>query len=98
MMSPKFNPDYYILGRPLESGMFTLDPGGMGLGFVYAEDIPSMYNELIDLKRSFVDNGMPSSPDLVYQITYPELIEAYDELIILYKEAKEANCGLLMAF
>ncbi|OAB38857.1 hypothetical protein [Paenibacillus glacialis] len=98
MVSPKFHPDYYILGRQLESGGFTLNPGGMGLGFVYADDIPSMYNELIDLKQKFIDNGMPSSNDLVYQITFPELIEAYDELIILYKEAKEAKCGLLMTF
>ncbi|WP_025699913.1 hypothetical protein [Paenibacillus durus] len=98
MMSTKFHPDYYILGRPLESELFKLDPGGMGLGFVYAEDISSMYNELIDLKQLLINNSLPSSNDLVYHITFPELIEAYDELIMLYKEAKEANCGLLMTF
>lgn len=93
----KFDPNYYILGRPLESEMFILDPGGMGLGFVYAEDVPSMYNELLELKRNLISNGLPSN-DLVYHASFSELIEAYDELVILYKDATEAKRGLLMTF
>ncbi|MBC2582910.1 hypothetical protein [Clostridium sp. DJ247] len=98
MLSTNFDPDYYILGRTLESEMFRLDPSGMGLGFVYAEDIYIMHNELINLKQSFIDNGMPQLNDVIYDITFSELIEAYEELILLYKQAEEINYGLLMTF
>lgn len=42
----KFEAEYYILGQAFKSDKFILDPGGIGLGFVYAEDIEDMYNYL----------------------------------------------------
>ncbi|WBL45591.1 hypothetical protein LOR37_12875 [Clostridium estertheticum] len=98
MLSTTFEPDYYILGHTLESEIFKLDPGGMGIGFIYAEDIAVMHNELINLKQSFIDNGMPKLEDVVYEIAFPELIEAYEELILIYNQAEEINCGLLITF
>lgn len=98
MLPTSFEPYYYVLGRALESKMFQLNPGGMGLGFVYAEDISSIYNELVNLKQNLIDAGMPQSSDVIYDITLAELIEAYDELISLYKKAQEINQGLLMTF
>lgn len=53
----KFNSDYYILGNTLETEIFKLDPGGMGLGFINAEDIPKMYNELNNLKEDFIEKS-----------------------------------------
>ncbi|OBY76343.1 hypothetical protein BBG47_27705 [Paenibacillus sp. KS1] len=98
VMSTRFHPEYYILGRALKSGAFRLDPGGMGMGFVYAEDIPFICNELIHLKRNLSINGLPLSNDVIYETPIDELIEAYDELIRIYEEANAAKCGLLMTF
>lgn len=97
-MSPSFDPDYSILGCPIQSESFTLDPGGMGLGLVHSEDVPSIYNELVQLKGSLANGNLPPLHGVIYPSTLVEITEAYDVLISLYKDAKRENCGLLMTF
>ncbi|MNI77293.1 hypothetical protein D3C73_1335750 [compost metagenome] len=80
------------------SGEFELDPGRMGLGFIDAGDIPSMHQELLKLKQTLVDDGVPSSSEEEEELDMEELIEAYEELVSLYSEANEAKQGLLMTF
>jgi hypothetical protein len=87
----KFNNEYYILGKSLDSENFTLDPGRMGLGFIDSQQISSIHKELITLKQNFINIFETESLD-------KEVIQAYEELIEIYEEAKESNCGLLMTF
>lgn len=87
----KFNSEYYILGESLKSENFNLDPGRMGLGFVNSKDICCIHRELISLKQNFIEICETENFD-------EEIISAYDELIEIYEEAKESNCGLLMTF
>lgn len=87
----KFNNEYYILGKSLDSENFTLDPGRMGLGFIESQQISSIHKELISLKQNFINIFETESLD-------KEVIQAYEELIEIYEEAKESNCGLLMTF
>ncbi|UPZ16628.1 hypothetical protein [Flavobacterium humidisoli] len=87
----KFNNEYYILGKSLDSENFTLDPGRMGLGFIDSQQISSIHKELISLKQNFTNIFETESLD-------KEVIQAYEELIEIYEEAKESNCGLLMTF
>ncbi|MCM0665580.1 hypothetical protein [Flavobacterium tyrosinilyticum] len=87
----KFNNEYYILGKSLDSEKFTLDPGRMGLGFIDSQQISSIHKELISLKQNFINIFETESLD-------KEVIQAYEELIEIYEEAKESNCGLLMTF
>lgn len=94
----KFNSNYYVLGRTLQTEKFILDPGGMGLGFVYAEDIPIMYNELINLSQVFKKMSLDIVNSVTYDVTFSELMDSYKELIALYKQAMEINYGLLMTF
>jgi len=95
----KSDSEYYILGRSLAKQDFILDPGRMGMGFVQAQDVSDILRELNRCRDSFINNGLPNKEDLLYEdITLEELIEAYDQLIILYKEALESNRGLLMTF
>ncbi len=97
-VSEKLDPKYCILGESLEAELFLLDPGGMGTGFVEAEDVPLIYKILVESKDKVVTNGLPSREDILYDINITELIEAYDELVLLYKDATEAKRGLLMTF
>lgn len=94
----KLQRDYYILGQPLETESFVLDPGAMGMGFVFAEDIPGMYQELVSLREYFVKNCLTLSEDVLYELSESELISAYDTLTELMKYAKDKECGLLMTF
>jgi len=87
----KFNNEYYILGKSLDSENFTLDPGRMGLGFIDSQQISSIHKELVTLKQNFINIFETESLD-------KEVIQAYEELIEIYEEAKESNCGLLMTF
>ncbi|MNI85878.1 hypothetical protein D3C73_1429100 [compost metagenome] len=97
-MTMNFKAEIYILGSPLESDSFILDPGGMGLGFVYLEDIPVIYSELVDLKQYFMGNCLTSSSNLLYEIDETELINAFDKLVFIYKTATEMERGLLLTF
>lgn len=95
----KFDPEYCVLGEPLRKQEFVLDPGGMGMGLVQAEDINNIHRELIGRRERIIANGLPKDEDLLYEdITFEELVEAYDELIRLYKAALENKKGLLMTF
>ena len=97
-MPIEWDAEYCILGRPLETASFTLDPGRMGTGFVQAEDIPAIFRELAAHKELLIAQGLPSSEETLYELTAAELTEAFDQLISLYKDAMEKNCGLLMTF
>ncbi|MBL0736342.1 hypothetical protein JI750_05565 [Flavobacterium sp. GN10] len=87
----KYNCEYYILGEFLSYKNFTLDPGKMGLGFVNSEHITDIHRELISLKEAFADICETENFD-------EKIINVYEELIMIYQEAKESNCGLLMTF
>ena len=98
-VSVRFEAEYYVLGIQIAQDGFTLDPGGMGMGFIKAEDIPEMYKDLMECRGAFINAELPPDNDLLYRdITLTELIEAYDELLALYKDASEKSCGLLMTF
>lgn len=92
-----FDHEYVLLGRPVGSGTFQLDPGGMGMGFVQADDVPLLLKGLIEFRSTFAEKGM-SSDEALLEFSLSELIEAYDELILLYKEAVERHFGLLFTF
>lgn len=83
-----------------ESEKFRLDPGGMGMGMgiVHSEDVPLILKDLIDLKSTFIQNGLPPIEDSLYEYNLQELNEAYNQLILLYREARDNNKGLLMTF
>ncbi|WP_166243409.1 hypothetical protein [Paenibacillus turpanensis] len=98
MTSIKFPSDYYILGESIEYGSFQLDPGGLGLGFVYSKDIAIMYNDLVSIKSALNHNGLPDPNAVLYQLTKSELLETYNELVLLYSAAYEKKWGLLMTF
>ncbi|MET3028334.1 hypothetical protein ABXT06_16765 [Flavobacterium sp. UW10123] len=87
----KYNCEYYILGKSLNYKNFILDPGKMGLGFVNSEHITDIHRELISLKEEFADICEAENFD-------EKIINAYEDLIMIYQEAKESNCGLLMTF
>lgn len=87
----KYNCEYYILGEFLSYKNFTLDPSKMGLGFVNSEHITDIHRELISLKEAFADICETENFD-------EKIINVYEELIMIYQEAKESNCGLLMTF
>lgn len=97
MLPTKMDPEYYILGHPIESETFSLDPGGMGLGIIEMNDIPVVLKDLKDLRGAILENGMPLS-EVLYEHTFSEIVEAYDELIKLYNEAADMRTGLLMTF
>lgn len=92
-----FDHEYVLLGRPVGAGTFQLDPGGMGMGFVQADDVPSLLKGLIECRSTFAEKGM-SSDGALNMSGFSELIEAYDELILLYKKAAEHQFGLLFTF
>lgn len=94
----KHQVEYYIIGRPLTSGDFVLDPGFMGLGFVYFEDIPHMYNELVSLKKQFIHVMPRLAKEFDDEITMEDLSESYNELIQIYECAKAKKSGLMMTF
>lgn len=96
-LSTGFDAEYYILGRPLETDTFRLDPGGMGMGFVQMNDTPLILQDLIDLRGALIEDGTIPA-EALYECTLSELIAAYDELIALYKEAVEHKSGLLITF
>ncbi|RAT96299.1 hypothetical protein [Brevibacillus sp. Leaf182] len=98
MLPTRFNPEYCVLGRSIESEKFRLDPGGMGMGIVQSEDVPLILKDLIDLKSTFIQNGLPPIEDSLYEYNLQELNEAYNQLILLYREARDNNKGLLMTF
>jgi len=87
----KFNSNYYILGEPLKSHSFILDPGRMGLGFVNSNYISSIHKELLNLKENFTAICQENNLD-------SELIISFDELLEIYKKADEAGSGLLLTF
>ncbi len=93
-----FHPEYCVLGYPVESEKFRLDPGGMGTGIVRTEDVPIIFRNLIELRNQFINSEFSEMDDSLYEYTFPELIEAYDELTQLYKEANDNKKGLLMTF
>jgi hypothetical protein len=98
-ISIKVEPEYCVLGHSLKKQDFILDPGAMGMGFVQAKDIFAIYKELIRCRGEFIQNGLPSDEDLLYEdITLEELVEAYDKMIALYKDALDNSHGLLMMF
>lgn len=95
-----FDPEYVVLGEALEDDDFVLDPGQEGMGFVEAEDINEIYDELVELKESFTDavKKISLSEDTLYEISETELLEGYQQLLTIYKTAKERNLGLMMTF
>lgn len=58
---------YCILGCPLETASFTLDPGRMGTGFVQAEDISALFKELAAHKELLIAQRLPSSEETLYE-------------------------------
>lgn len=94
----QFAPEYYILGKPLKNEAFTLDPGEMGMGFVEEKDIIGICRELAGLKKGLIDNGLPVSEDLLYEISLEELTKAYGELFELYQMAGRMRSGLMFRF
>lgn len=92
------NPEYWVLGYPVESEKFRLDPGGMGTGIVRVEDVPIIFRNLIELRSQFIESEFSEMDNSLYEHTFQELIDAYDELTQLYKEANDNKKGLLMTF
>lgn len=92
------NPEYCVLGYPVESEKFRLDPGGMSTGIVRTEDVPIIFRNLIELRKQFIETEFSKMNDSLYEHTFQELIDAYDELTRLYKEANDNKKGLLMTF
>ncbi|MNK69436.1 hypothetical protein D3C87_888240 [compost metagenome] len=87
----KYNREYYILGESLNFKNFILDPSKMGLGFVNSEHVNDIHRELVSLKENFAAICETENFD-------EKTINVYEELIEIYQEAKESNCGLLMTF
>ncbi|MNE67467.1 hypothetical protein D3C80_1630770 [compost metagenome] len=87
----KYNREYYILGESLNFKNFILDPSKMGLGFVNSEHVNDIHRELVSLKENFAAICETENFD-------ENTINVYEELIEIYQEAKESNCGLLMTF
>lgn len=96
-LSSKLDAEYCILGRPLETDTFRLDPGGMGMGFVQMIDTPLILQDLIHLRDAVIEDGTVPA-EVLYECTLSEIVEAYDGLLELYKEAVENKNGLLMTF
>ena len=97
----KFNAEYYVWGQEFSVDDFVLDPGGMGMGFVEAEDVADMLLDLTRNKAAFSekikDNNIECE-ELLYELSLEELEEAYDELINLFEIAKSERQGLLFVF
>lgn len=95
-----FEAEYCILGAAVETDDFILDPGGEGMGFVEAEDVPKIYGELINKKEEFEKTviGNSLSEKTLFEVNYDELVEAYTELISIYKEASSRKLGLMITF
>ncbi|MEO3944691.1 hypothetical protein [Gorillibacterium sp. CAU 1737] len=92
------NGETYVVGIPFTSGSFTLDPGRMGMGFLDAEEIPTRLKELASARESISLDELDLSEELLDELSEDELLDAFDELIDLYRSALEANRGLLMTF
>ncbi len=87
-----------VLGKPLKVGGLEIDPGRMGTGFVQAEDISGVHDSLRRLRVKMQSAKLPLAKDLLYELSGEELMEAYDNLTELYKDATEENKGLLFTF
>lgn len=96
--STEYEAEYYILGSSMKEGEFILDPGGMGTGFVQAEDVPTIYYKLIKISKEINDDYMAFIQDAIYELTFNELTNSLNQLIELYKSALQSNKGLLMTF
>lgn len=93
-------PEYYILGNALKTKNFALDPGKLGLGFIDAVHISTMHTELISL-RDEIWNSYDQNVDkskLLYEPSYTEFMEGYENLISIYEQAQKRGHGLLMTF
>lgn len=78
--------EYYFVGAEIRSGDFELDPSGMGLGIIEAEDIELIYDEL--------DRFIPQMDENDDEL----LAELYRSLMEIYEAARVRSKGLLVFF
>lgn len=84
-----------VLGRKVEVGGVTVDPGMMGLGIIESHEVAGILAALQE-NRDEAANAEPE--DLLYEAEPEEWMEAYDDLCGLYEEALRQEKGLLFTF
>jgi hypothetical protein len=97
-LTSKVDPEYVVLGNRYRAGKYVLDPGGKGTGLVDAKDVSTLTVALSNLRRDVVESSFPPQDGVSRPLSPAELYRTYDDLLALYRDAREAERGLLMTF
>jgi len=92
-----FDPEYCIVGKQVQQGTFVFDPSRMGLGMIEMKDVSYIHQELQRVRPLLKNVELPAE-ELLYELSTGEIAEAFEDLIVLYKKAIDANRGILMTF
>ncbi|AWI03524.1 hypothetical protein [Clostridium drakei] len=89
--------EYCILGKSIQKENFKIDPGRCGLGLVYAEDIPILYQKLITVKNKLDEINIKKSK-IFTEIEEKDLKSVLENLIFIFQSALNDKKGLMLTF
>lgn len=95
-MSFMNNPEECVLGKQIVYYGIRIDPGAMGLGIVDIDSVSKIKNLLLE-HREMLEQLEPLE-DLLYDMDFDELEEAYDDLCNIYIRAEREQKGILFTF
>lgn len=85
-----------VLGKPLIYSGITIDPGLMGLGIVEHTEVSRIKDKLLKNQEKLENAQL--SEDILYELEQGELVDAYDDLCMIYKRAEKEGKGILFTF
>ncbi len=91
------NADLCVLGRPLAYSGITIDPGYEGLGIV-GEDEVVWIKELLAKNKEKIEVAKIEGSELLYTLEPDELVDACDDLCMIYNKAVKDGKGILFTF
>lgn len=89
--------EYCILGKSIQKGNFRIDPGYCGLGLVYAEDIPMLYQKLITVRNKLDEINIKELKSFI-EIEQEDLKSVLENLISIFQSALNDKKGLMLTF
>lgn len=89
--------EYCILGKSIQKENFRIDPGYCGLGLVYAEDIPGLYQKLITFQNRLDEMNIEELKSFI-EIEQEDLKSVFEDLIFIFQSALNDKKGLMFTF
>lgn len=89
--------EYCILGKSIQKENFRIEPGYCGLGLVYAEDIPWLYQKLIIVQNRLDEINIEELKSFI-EIEQEDLKSVFEDLISIFQSALNDKKGLMLTF